>query len=824
MATDNPQLRLAEEFVQHMDCNIYLTGKAGTGKTTFLHAIREQTRKRLIVTAPTGVAAINAGGVTLHSFFQLAPGPFFPDAGQQGENRFRMSREKKNIIRNLDLLVIDEVSMVRADLLDAVDHALRQYRRSSRPFGGVQLLLIGDLHQLPPVVKEQEWQLLQNSYDSPYFFSSRALAQTELVTIELLHIYRQSDSEFIDILNKVRDNRLDDAAVRKLNSRHLPDQETAEDAITLCTHNSRADAINRKKLDELRTNAHFFQAELDGDFPEHAFPVAAELELKPGAQVMFLRNDPGPAKEYFNGKIGHIDSIDTDRILVSCPDDADPIAVARSTWDNIKYTIDPDTSEISQEVIGTFAQYPLKPAWAITIHKSQGLTFDHAVIDAQAAFAPGQVYVALSRCRSLDGVVLRSPLASGMLQADPRLIQFVQHAASHPPSPSQLAAAKVRYQQKLLLEAFSFDRLRAAMGNLVSVLNANPTTVHVTGGIDINIVLRATVEEIYTVGENFKRQLQGMFREDQLPGADPAILERLAKAAVYFKEKFTAQPVRMLTTLITETDNKELRKRIKNGRKWLEEETAAKLAGIMSCAGGFSPPDYLRAVSNAMLDTPLPAPKKAPAPTYKESDIDQPALFTLLKEWRTEKAKEERLAAFHIMHQKTLIQLAIRMPDSMKTFMEVKGIGKKLAERYGEELIQIIDDYRRQHNITEISLPENDVTETEAGEEPETPLVPKGQTRICTLEMFRAGHSITAIAEKRGLALTTIEGHMAYWVENGTVAIDQLVSPERVEAISARLLAMPQATFKEIKESLDDDCSYGQIKLVHAHLGAGRSD
>jgi ATP-dependent exoDNAse (exonuclease V) alpha subunit len=423
----NRELELAEEFVRHTNCHIFLTGKAGTGKTTFLHAIKSKTPKRLVVTAPTGVAAINAGGVTLHSFFQLPFGPFLP-GGEVHTGQHRIRREKKNLIRSLDLLVIDEISMVRADLLDGVDSVLRRYRRSDLPFGGVQLLMIGDLHQLAPVVKQAEWQMLKEHYATPYFFSSAALGRTELIPIELKHIYRQSDPRFIELLNRVRDNRLDPEILRQLNARHIPGftPKAGEGIITLCTHNSGADAINAAKLEALKGRGRRFDAEAEGDFPEHAYPTAGTLEVKMGAQVMFIRNDMSADKRYFNGKIGEVTGIASDRIEVLCPGDREPITVEKSTWENIEYTVDPATAEISQKVIGTFRQYPLKLAWAITIHKSQGLTFDKAVIDAQAAFAHGQVYVALSRCRTLEGLVLSAPLTGVAIQTDRAVQRFVK--------------------------------------------------------------------------------------------------------------------------------------------------------------------------------------------------------------------------------------------------------------------------------------------------------------------------------------------------------------------------------------------------------------
>ncbi|MDR3631697.1 MAG: AAA family ATPase, partial [Desulfocapsaceae bacterium] len=404
MTIPNPELQLAEDFVQHTNCHIFLTGRAGTGKTTFLHDLKKKTHKRMVVTAPTGVAAINAGGMTLHSFFQLPFGPFVPGS-ENPAPAHRMRKEKINIIKSMDLLVIDEISMVRADLLDAVDAVLRRLRHNSLPFGGVQLLMIGDLLQLSPVVKEAEWQILRQYYPSMYFFDSNALRQTELIPIELKHIYRQSDPRFIALLNRVRDRNIDEATLQELNKRYIDNFSPQEDEgfITLCTHNSSADTINLARLQAVQQNAHHLQAAVEGTFPEHIYPTPALLELKVGAQVMFVRNDPSPEKRYFNGKIGKITGITDKHICVRCPKDTQEIEVEPTIWENIEYTLDPDSLEIRQNTIGSFLQFPLKPAWAITIHKSQGLTFEKAVIDAGAAFTHGQVYVALSRCKTFEG-------------------------------------------------------------------------------------------------------------------------------------------------------------------------------------------------------------------------------------------------------------------------------------------------------------------------------------------------------------------------------------------------------------------------------------
>jgi hypothetical protein len=816
MYAPNPELRLAEEFVQHTDCHIFLTGRAGTGKTTFLHAIQEKTPKRTVVTAPTGVAAINAGGVTLHSFFQLPFGPFLP--GDESHLRqHRMRREKQNIIRSLDLLVIDEISMVRADLLDGVDSVLRRYRRSEQPFGGVQVLMIGDLHQLPPVVKPAEWQLLEEFYESPYFFSSRALARAEMVPIELQHVYRQSDRDFIQLLNRVRENDLDDATLRRINTRHIPDfsSRNAEGCITLCTHNHSADAINRSRMEDLPGGSRRFHAEQAGDFPEHAHPAAADLELKPGAQVMFVRNDMSPGKNYFNGKIGKITAMPGDAIEVRCPGDADAIRVEQTTWENIEYTVDPKTAEISRKVVGTFSQYPLKLAWAITIHKSQGLTFDHAVIDAQAAFAHGQVYVALSRCRTFDGMVLSAPLTPHAVKTDPVVQRFAADTAGRQPSRETLAAAGSRYQQRLLLECFDFGRLCWLLGRLAGLLRGNAQWIQVAGGDHWDDVRQQATAEICDVGEKFKRQLTGMFPASGLPARDPAVLNRLSKASAYFEDHFTAILTPCLGRFAIETDNKEIRRKINDAVKMLKEETAVKLAAVRSCREGFSPERYLRALSAAALQT-VSAATKAPAVVYTEADVGHPELFESLRQWRKQKAAEENVAHFQVLHQKTLVQIAVHLPDTLPDLKKIKGIGPRLAEKYGDEITAMVADYRRKHGIETVELPD-----PPAADPPKPPKAkrPKSEdTRQISLQMFQSGLTIPQIAAQRGMATATIEGHLAHWIARGELEIGRLVTDARRQAIEPTIARMRGHSLKKMKEALGGDCSYADIRLVLAHL------
>jgi hypothetical protein len=813
MDISNPELQLAEDFVQHTNCHIFLTGKAGTGKTTFLHDLKKKTSKRMVVTAPTGVAAINAGGMTLHSFFQMPFGPFVP-GGENYQNRHRFSKEKINIIKTLDLLVIDEISMVRADLLDGVDSVLRRYRQSNLPFGGVQLLMIGDLRQLSPVVKDAEWQILSQYYESPYFFSSRALRETELIPIELKHIYRQSDTRFIKLLNRVRDNRLDPTTLQELNSRCILDFIPDDGFITLCTHNSKADAINGSKLRALQKKSHLFQAEIAGDFQEHTYPTAAALELKIGEQVMFVRNDASPEKRYFNGKIGKITRISNNAISVLCPEDAHAIEVGQATWENIEYKIDPETLEITQHIIGTFVQFPLKPAWAITIHKSQGLTFDKAVIDAKDAFAHGQVYVALSRCRTFEGMVLSSPLSALAVKTDDTVSRFIEQAERTPPSPEKLAAAKVIYQRQLITECFDFHHLRSRLERLLAILLKNTQVLQVSGINEIGSLESTFKKEIFTVGENFKRQLYGLFTTDTLPESDTVILERLAKASGYFQDKLTALMIPFLENIQIDTDNKELRKKAKDALKHLKEETAVKQAAVSSCRSGFSPAEYLRAVSMAEIDLKPAKEKKKQAETSSESDIRHPGLFHILKEWRTQKAREEDVAAFMILHQKTLIQIAVNLPDNLASLKKIKGIGKRLAEKYGQELVALVSDYRLKHNIKEIAPPEPAQKELKVTEIQEV----KSDTKQITLEMFERKLTIPQIAEERGLVISTIEGHLAFFVEEGMLEIDRLLDTGKRQIIEKKIAGMGKSSLGEIKQALGDGISYGEIKIVQAYL------
>ena len=819
MSFTNRELQLANDFVQYTGCNIFLTGKAGTGKTVFLHNLHKNTVKRMIVTAPTGVAAINAGGVTLHSFFQLPFGPFVPGSETYERNKqhqFRFSKEKKRIIQSLDLLVIDEISMVRADLLDAVDAALRNHRRNNQPFGGVQLLVIGDLHQLSPVAKQNEWHLLQQHYESAYFFSSKALGLTELLTIELKHIYRQSDASFIKLLNRVRDNRLDESSIANLNQRYIQDFTPGKDQgyITLTTHNRSAEAINHTRLGDLSKKEYRFKAEISGDFPEHIYPTLSTLLLKEGAQVMFVRNDPSAEKLYYNGKIGKITNISSKSIRVASPDDKQEIEVEQIIWENIKYTLNKENKEIEESIIGEFKQYPLKLAWAITIHKSQGLTFEKAIIDAKAAFAHGQIYVALSRCKTMEGMVLSSPISSRGIETDKAIMCFDEIARQNPPSETRFHADKIKYQQKLLLDCFGFSLLKNRLNYLARLLLGNASVVQVSGIEDVHQLKVRAEKDIFIVSENFKRQLCTIFADGGLPESDAVILERISKASVWFQEKFTEIFKESVQKLRVETDNAELRKKIWNALNNLKKEIAVKIAGIQSCEKGFTPSRFLHTVSAAEIDFTPEKEKKRRTPAYTESDVAHPELFQILKDWRSRKAGEEGIAHFQILHQQVLLQIVVCLPDNAADLKKIHGVGKKTIEKYGEELVKLVLTYRKKYGIDEIILPTPKTLSENSP--PAKEAAPPFDTKQTSFDMFNNGLTIARIAQERGLVQSTIEVHLAFFVEKGELDINNLLSPEKQQAIEKELAADHNNSLSEVKNALGADYSYGEIKMILA--------
>lgn len=696
----NPQLELAFNFLEYTGTSVFLTGKAGTGKTTFLRELKRRSPKRMIVLAPTGVAAINAGGVTIHSFFQLPFGPYIAGATEEvkAENRFtnKFSREKINIIRSMDLLVIDEISMVRADLLDAVSDMLSRYRDRTKPFGGVQLLMIGDLQQLAPVIKEEEWSLLKDHYDSPFFFSSHALQTVTYAGIELTHVYRQSDATFIGLLNRIRDHRVDAATLQLLNKRYIPgfNPDDTEGYIILTTHNYQAQQINQRKLEQLEDRAYTYEAEVKDDFPEYSFPTEQHLVLKKGAQVMFIKNDSSPEKRYYNGKIGRITAISSDNIMVRCGGEKEAITVTPEEWTNTKYSIDAETREITETITGSFRQYPLKTAWAITIHKSQGLTFERAVVDAGAAFTHGQVYVALSRCKTLEGLVLRSPLRTEALISDRTVKQFSDYVEQNQPGQLQLADAKRFYYLQLLKELFDFSAVLRRLQYVQRVFGEHLWKLYPELTERFRTVREYCQPELVEVGLRFQVQLERLIFECEDYEQNAQIRERIQKGVEYFKEKTHKQLEELLEEAQPEIDNKEIRKTIDEALARLQQEVDLKMQTLNAVMGEFSVKTYLKARAEAMIEKPKSRKKKDTGKTEVGSDVRHPKLYHILREWRKEEAARQNLPVYTIFHQKALLGIANTLPTSGKELLKIPGIGKRVVERYGVKLLEIVDHYR----------------------------------------------------------------------------------------------------------------------------------
>lgn len=703
----NQQFDLAFNFLQNTGTHLFLTGKAGTGKTTFLKKLKEVSPKRMIVVAPTGVAAINAGGVTIHSFFQLPFGPYIPSANKEGSqsnnsiNRF--SRDKINIIRSMDLLVIDEVSMVRADLLDAISDVLCRYKDRTKPFGGVQLLLIGDMQQLAPVAKEDEWNLLKEHYASTFFFDSKALSASNYYCIELTQVFRQNDSTFINLLNNIRENNFDDATLHSLNQRYIPNF-TADDRqgyITLTTHNYQAQQLNNRKLAELPGKSYTFTAEINNDFPEYSYPTEQRLELKCGAQVMFVKNDSSGDHRYYNGKIGKIVFINANKITV-VGEDGEEIQVEKETWTNVKYTINQETKEITETIAGTFIQYPLKTAWAITIHKSQGLTFEHAIIDASAAFSHGQVYVALSRCKTLEGLVLSSQITRNAMIKDLRLQEFSSSVCEKQPGKEQLELAQQQYYLELVTELFNFasiqQRLQYASYMVYSHLQKLYPELN-TQYANTRDIFREVITE---VGGRFQQQLSRMITGNPDYRQDEAIQERVRKGVAYFIERIDGLCTSLEENSAVEIDNKESRKAVNNAIGKFLEELHLKQETLKACIDGFSVVRYLSAKAKASIEqpsSPASSSKKRserssqPAKVTVSSDILHPKLYDTIKQWRYELATKKDLPPYTILQQKALLGIVNTLPSNSRELLAIPGIGKKVIENYGDILLKLVGDY-----------------------------------------------------------------------------------------------------------------------------------
>ena len=714
MEPKNPEIELARNYALYTHRNIFLTGKAGTGKTTFLRRLQEESSKRMIVVAPTGVAAINAGGVTIHSFFQLAPGLFLPGkmiAGGDHKSRFSFSKQKVNILRSLDLLVIDEISMVRADLLDAIDDVLRRYQDRNKPFGGVQLLLIGDLQQLAPVATESEWPLLQEFYQTPYFFSSQALQQTDFVYIELHHVYRQQDDHFVNILNAVRDNRLTTQVMQALNARYMPRFRPAdgEDWITLTTHNHQAAHINNQRMAELTTTPVTFKAKVTGEFPESSYPTDEELTLKVGAQVMFCKNDPSSAKAFYNGRIGRVEAITEEKVTVRCGNER--IDVGPLAWTNTKYVTDSATGTISEETVGTFSQVPLRTAWAITIHKSQGLTFDHAIINAGRAFSHGQVYVALSRCRTLEGLVLATPITADLITSDPDVVHFNSYASEHTPTPESFLRDRRSFIEDILCRIFDFSAMSMRLRYYERLASEHLSQLFPGYARMVAATASQVDSDLMAVGVKFQQQIRQLSPLANSYSENTALRDRVRKAMNYYATATARIFADLFEQEIPEIDNVRVREQVTHEIELLRTDFDEKMAVFIACMNEFSLTAYWDAKAKASM-TEDTTPKKRTSRSRGEKstaskkagtqasstgkakaevgDVHNTDLYRRLLDWRRNVSAERHLPAAYIMPLRTVIAITNTAPADLDELLDIPGIGPKTASEYGADLLALV--------------------------------------------------------------------------------------------------------------------------------------
>lgn len=797
----NEKLEMLSRFVQNTDTHIFLTGKAGTGKTTFLHNLALNINKRMIVVAPTGVAAINAGGVTIHSFFQLPFGPIVPDAPQEERsshlNVQKINRTKLKIMRSLDLLVIDEVSMVRADLLDAVDAVLRKVRRSTVPFGGVQLLMIGDIQQLSPVAKPEEWELLSPYYKSVYFFDSKVLQKTPYICVELKHIYRQNDIAFINILNQIRNNNIDMQSLDMLNSRFMPDfkADDKDEYITLTTHNYQADEINEKKLASIKSKTLSFDAEVEGIFPESAYPTKEHLELKVGAQVMFVKNDPSPEKKFYNGKIGKIVSYnEDDGIAVQCDDQI--IEVNALKWQNFEYKINEETQEIEEKEIGSFTQIPLKTAWAITIHKSQGLTFKKVILNAEMAFAHGQVYVALSRCTSLEGLVLSSRIGRNVIFNDNTIDAFVDKMPSLEPDNERLAKEELAFFKKKIIELFDFDVLTVLINRLAKTIRENENIFEKETVDIVNVKRNSFRNEIVDVSLKFARQIESIFEREEI---DHAFLqERVMKASAYFFEKLNELEV--VLESVSETDNKAVNEAVKAVLDLMKEILYVKTACLDMTKKGFVLEKYLEMNNKKTVEAENLKSKKLKQKKVRKEDE---SLMDALLRWRDEKSFETGSSENNILPKSVLLMIVERKPVSVRELKSIPKLGATRIRAFGTDIINIVLNY--------LGLGEQTFDDEDSMEE-----LKLSNTALLSKRLFDEGLDIKGVAKERSLAKSTIEGHLVEIIKNGFYDVFDYISKEHYDTIKDYFSEVEDSSFGAAREVLGDEYSYFEIKLVRS--------
>lgn len=634
-------------------------------------------------------------------------------------------------MRSIDLLVIDEISMVRADLLDAIDDVLRRFRDRSKPFGGVQLLMIGDLQQLAPVIKDEEWQMLNRYYDTPYFFSSRALRKSEYCTIELKKVYRQSDTHFLDMLNRIRENRCDKTLLDELNCRYIPNFNPAKEEgyIQLTTHNYQAQRINEYELAQLPGRSFTFRAQIDGKFPEYSYPTDEVLELKRGAQIMFVKNDSSGEHRYYNGMIGEVVNVSALGIEVRSKGSEDVFMLQEEEWTNAKYVLDEETKEITEDIEGVFKQFPLKLAWAITIHKSQGLTFERAIIDASTSFAHGQTYVALSRCKTLEGLVLSAPLSARAVISDSAVDTFTEDARRNEPDETRYRRLQQSYFLELLSGLFDFLPLELALKRFVRLLDEHLYKLYPKLLVEYKSETERFHEKVTKVAQKFSLQYTRLVDGAADYATDKSLQERIHLGAEYFKEQLTPLDAIRSSTIV-ESDNKELKKQLKAVSEELDDLLLLKVDLLEFVIDkGFHVGEYLKQKSVLSIDDAASgkdkgekrggnfsrrrkrkdetedggssSARKRAATVEVPSDILHPELYKRLVAWRNAEASRLGLPVYTVIQQKAILGITNLLPEDKTTLLRIPYFGKKGVEKYGDELLEMVRMYKKESGIAE---------------------------------------------------------------------------------------------------------------------------
>jgi hypothetical protein len=815
-----PAFDLAWHFVTETNENIFLTGKAGTGKTTFLKFLREHQPKNMAVAAPTGVAAINAGGVTLHSMFHIPPGPFIPAKSphpnildkQQLLSRLRYNTEKIRFFHTLELLVIDEVSMVSCYLLDAIDTILRHVRhRHDLLFGGVQVLFIGDLYQLQPVIKPEEWQFLKQFYSSIFFFDSQALRGNLPVIIELKEIFRQHDNSFIEILNGIRDNNISQENLKRLNGRLNRNfrSEEGDGYITLTTHNNQADSINQARLKKLSSASEKFIAEITGDFPEQMFPGEKELVLKKNAQVMFICNDT-EEKKYFNGKIGIVTDFSDEKIIVRCDDEN--LMVNPHTWENIRYTTNPGTKELREETVGTFKQYPLRLAWAITIHKSQGLTFNKLVVDAENAFVKGQVYVALSRATNMEGLVLSSPVNDRFLGAHENLATLHDNQKDDDSLRQQFEISRQKNMELQLSGVFSFNTIHHSLLNLKKQADELELSKENNVREWIHSLLKKE-GNLIDISKKFELQIRQHLTENARIEENEKLQKRIAEASGYFSKQlhdfnsfFLDHPFKIKNHVESKRFDKQF--------KHVAENIKESIVKMDCCKKGFMMIDFLK-WKKVFSENEIAIKKSFVQPVKENNMVVNEKLSEMLADLRNKLAVDEGVLQYMIYSNAAITNCCDMLPGDKKSLLEVSGFGKKKVAKYGDDVIDLILSYCDQNNIEPNIIQEEEKKDKNKLNK-RNALSP---TVIETIDLFRSGKSITDIMMIRKLAESTIEGHLSIAIRNKTLDIYSVMKTEEIEEIKKLFdPSKEESALSEAWKKSNSKFSYGKLKMVQAWM------